>query len=223
MHLEHTFHQLLVDAYEVLCDVLLRRTYDKMGPGALPQPRFQDLREYLGTGRGAPGGPSGGVGRAQGQRQGQGQGQGPAQGRAPEARRGRDVHTVLGLMLSEAAAGVDKTVTYTAQAVCEDCKVGSGHRNGAHAARGLCMVGGGWPSKAYGVVRAVQDWGDRRSMCCARAAQWERGQQRRRPTAGVGKAHRAGPIRVVRGVEITVLRAWARTSSQAPVKGLAAR
>ncbi len=140
----HTFHQLLVDAYEVLCDVLLRRTYDKMGPGALTHPRFHALREYLGSGRGSPGGPAGGAGRAQGH----GQGQGPAAGRASEARRGRDVHTVLGLMLSEAAAGVDKTVTYTAHAVCEDCKVGNALIEGAHA--GVGRVKWGLSRKANG-------------------------------------------------------------------------
>lgn len=38
--------------------------------------------------------------------------------------RGRDVHLVLGLMLSEAAQGADKVLSYEAMALCKDCQVG---------------------------------------------------------------------------------------------------
>eukprot|EP00198_Chlamydomonas_reinhardtii_P013791 XP_001703128.1 chloroplast DnaJ-like protein [Chlamydomonas reinhardtii] len=74
-----------------------------------------------GDARGARGRRSqGGVGSAGGA-----PGSGRARAAAAAAPRGRDVHTVLGMLLSEAAQGVDKTVVYEAMCACGECQ-GSG-------------------------------------------------------------------------------------------------
>lgn len=75
-----------------------------------------------GDARGARGRRSqGGVGSAGGA-----PGSGRARAAAAAAPRGRDVHTVLGMLLSEAAQGVDKTVVYEAMCACGECQVGRG-------------------------------------------------------------------------------------------------
>ncbi|KAG2448133.1 hypothetical protein HYH02_006718 [Chlamydomonas schloesseri] len=77
--------------------------------------------------RGGGGAAVGGSGRA-----------GTGAAAALQAARGRDVHTVLGMLLSEAAQGADKTVAYEAMCACEDCK-GSGELG----ATSCCEVCGG--------------------------------------------------------------------------------
>ncbi|GIL44121.1 hypothetical protein Vafri_1655 [Volvox africanus] len=103
--------QRIKAAYEILGDSRLRKLYDNVGLKALG-PKFAILWNYAGSGlddAGAPGGEQGGVKAG-----------GPSGGV-----RGRDVHLVLGIMLSEAAQGADKVLSYAAMATCEDCQ-GSG-------------------------------------------------------------------------------------------------
>ncbi|GIL87394.1 hypothetical protein Vretimale_1681 [Volvox reticuliferus] len=104
--------QRIKAAYEILGDSSLRKLYDNVGLQALG-PKFATLWSYLGNGSddaGAPGDEQRGV-RA-----------GPGGGGV----RGRDVHLVLGIMLSEAAQGTEKVLSYAAMATCEDCQ-GSGY------------------------------------------------------------------------------------------------
>ncbi|KXZ45250.1 hypothetical protein GPECTOR_56g346 [Gonium pectorale] len=96
-------------AYEVLCDSRLRKQYDNLGLLALGA-QYADLLGYMG-------GPGLGAGAAGHARGGAGGGVGGV--------RGRDVHLVLGLLLSEAAQGAEKVVTYEAMGACEACQ-GSG-------------------------------------------------------------------------------------------------
>lgn len=141
--------QRIKTAYEVLCDSRLRQLYDNQGLSALG-PKYSDVLNYLDGGsnnagmqtaqrntfsrlctsqpshvspchrrkfrnqlpRSQPPPPfknlsllgTGLVGRGSGMR-------------------GRDVHLVLGLMLSETAQGAEKTLVYEAMSGCEDCKV----------------------------------------------------------------------------------------------------
>ncbi|GLC46736.1 hypothetical protein PLESTB_001357900 [Pleodorina starrii] len=103
--------QRIKAAYEVLNDSRLRKVYDNLGLGALG-PEFSDLGSYLAAGQQE----NVGSGAASGGRRRSGGGGGV---------RGRDVHLVLGLMLSEAAQGADKALSYEAMSACEECK-GSG-------------------------------------------------------------------------------------------------
>ncbi|EFJ40159.1 molecular chaperone, partial [Volvox carteri f. nagariensis] len=95
--------QRIKAAYEVLVDSRLRKVYDNLGLIALG-PKFSELHSYLGYGTEY-------AGENCSVRQGPGV-------------RGRDVHLVLGLMLSEAAQGAYKILSYNAMSACEDCQGG---------------------------------------------------------------------------------------------------
>ncbi|GLI70085.1 hypothetical protein VaNZ11_014860 [Volvox africanus] len=117
--------QRIKAAYEILGDSRLRNLYDNVGLKALG-PKFATLWSYLGNGlddAGAPGGEQRGVRAC-----------GPSGG----GFRGRDVHLVLGIMLSEAAQGTDKVLSYAAMATCEDCQ-----GSGCSSAPPACSVCGG--------------------------------------------------------------------------------
>ncbi|GFR40135.1 hypothetical protein Agub_g691 [Astrephomene gubernaculifera] len=86
--------QRIKAAYEVLSDSRLRRLYDNLGFGALGA-KYSELAQYLG----ASGEENAGLNR-----------------RGGSGMRGRDVHTVLGLLLSEAAQGAEKLLSYEAPA-----------------------------------------------------------------------------------------------------------
>ncbi|GIL87395.1 hypothetical protein Vretifemale_15522 [Volvox reticuliferus] len=133
--------QRIKAAYEILGDSSLRKLYDNVGLQALG-PKFATLWSYLGNGSddaGAPGDEQRGV-RA-----------GPGGGGV----RGRDVHLVLGIMLSEAAQGTEKVLSYAAMATCEDCQLlgtraavvqsrsGRSHSRGRGAGSGSPSMRGG--------------------------------------------------------------------------------
>ncbi|KAG2482894.1 hypothetical protein HYH03_018176, partial [Edaphochlamys debaryana] len=127
-------------AYEVLADGALRQQYDSQGLGALG-PKYDGLRRYL-TGPG--------------QQEGSGAGGG---GGGPGGARGPDVHTVLGLLLSEAVTGADKELSYSALGRCGRCQ-GSGQAS-APPACSVCRGTGAvlrsrWAGEAEGVYGGMR-------------------------------------------------------------------
>jgi molecular chaperone DnaJ len=112
------------EAYEVLSDPQRRSRYDQFGhQGGVAQHDFSHMDvsdiftmfdEIFGGGLG--GGPFGG-------------GRGGAGHRTQRAHRGYDLETQVELTLGDVAAGVEKTIEFDKQDVCETCK-GTGARAG---------------------------------------------------------------------------------------------
>ncbi|KAG2430422.1 hypothetical protein HXX76_009947 [Chlamydomonas incerta] len=76
---------------------------------------------------------------------------------APAPPRGRDVHTVLGMLLSEAAQGVDKAVAYEALCACEDCQ-GRGELGAACSCQVCAGSGRVLRSEALGFGEVTASW-----------------------------------------------------------------
>ena len=139
------------EAYEVLSDADKRKQYDQYGHEGLrgagmhdfSRMNVEDIFSMFGFEDffGGIFGGGGGGGRHRGSRS-----RGPA--------RGYDLETGVELTLNEIARGTEKTIEFTRQDQCADCK-GSGAAKGSHPARCTVCGGSGQVAKGGGFFQMV--------------------------------------------------------------------